>query len=96
MLFLLVYGVRTLALAGVRRMVTERPDRAGFWSRQGIQLIAAIVLLLGIASIWIDRGTNLTTGLGPHQRRAGLCPSTGGDRGRRVLRDPARRHLQRR
>ena len=63
-LFLLVYGVRTLALAGVRRMVTERPDRAGFWSRQGIQLIAAIVLLLGIASIWIDRGTNLTTGLG--------------------------------
>ncbi len=63
-LIAVVYGIRTLALAGVRRMVTERPDKAGFWGRQGIQLISALILLLGIASIWIDRGTNLTTGLG--------------------------------
>ncbi len=59
-----VLSLREIALAIVRAVVARRADPAGFWSRQGIQLVAAVALVLGIASIWIDAGTNLTTGLG--------------------------------
>ena len=63
-LFVVVYGVRWAALRFVRALVSKRPAAAGFWSRQGIQLLAAIVLLLGIFSIWVNPGTDVTTGLG--------------------------------
>jgi small-conductance mechanosensitive channel len=59
-----VLALRWLALAAIRSVVHRRTEPAGFWSRQGIQLVVAITLILGIASIWIDAGTNLTTGLG--------------------------------
>ncbi len=63
-LFLVVYGVRWIALRFVRSLVSTRPAAASFWSRQGIQLLAAVVLLLGIFSIWVNPGTDITTGLG--------------------------------
>lgn len=63
-LFALVYAVRWVALRFVRSLVEERPDRAGFWSRQGIRLVALTAFLLGLISIWINPGTDITTGLG--------------------------------
>jgi small-conductance mechanosensitive channel len=50
----------------LRRAVRERDNRqrAAFWGRQSINLGVAIVLLLGIASIWFDDPTRLTTALG--------------------------------
>ena len=48
----------------MRGVTNERASARSFWSRQGVQLIAAVVLALGIASIWIDAGTDLTTGIG--------------------------------
>ena len=41
-LILVVYGIRSLVLRIVRSLVTTRPDPAGFWSRQGVQLVSAI------------------------------------------------------
>lgn len=63
-LILAVYGIRSLALRFVRSRVTSRPDPASFWSRQGIQLISAVVIVLGIISIWVNPGSDLTVGLG--------------------------------
>lgn len=64
-LFAAVFLLRAAALWLVRRVLAGQPESSGrFWSRQGVQLVTAIVLLLGILSIWIDKGTNLTTGLG--------------------------------
>jgi small-conductance mechanosensitive channel len=39
-------------------------DRARFWTRQGINLVVAFVLLLGVLSIWFDDPTRLATGIG--------------------------------
>ncbi len=63
-LVLVVYGVRWLVLRVIRSVVTERTDPAGFWTRQGVQLATAIIISLGIASIWINPGSDLTTGIG--------------------------------
>ncbi len=63
-LIAIVYSVRWLVLWVIRQIVTDRPDAAGFWSRQGVQLLAAIVAIIGLFSIWINPGTDLTTGLG--------------------------------
>jgi small-conductance mechanosensitive channel len=38
--------------------------RADFWTRQGVNLFTAALILFGIASIWFDDPTTLTTGLG--------------------------------
>ena len=42
----------------------RRNQRAGFWTRQGIRLIAAVVLALGLLSIWFDQPARLATALG--------------------------------
>jgi small-conductance mechanosensitive channel len=34
--------------------VTKRGERTAFWARQGIHLFTAVVLVLGVASIWFD------------------------------------------
>ena len=47
-----------LALGG------DRLKRGRFWTRQGIGLFTAFVILLGVASIWFDDPTRLTTALG--------------------------------
>ena len=50
------------------RLVTSRTDHAGeqtrFWTRQAISLVAAIVLILGLLSIWFNDPTRLTTAFG--------------------------------
>lgn len=39
-------------------------ERARFWTRQVINVVAAVVLMLGLLSIWFDDPTRLATGLG--------------------------------
>ena len=46
------------------RGVTARGERAAFWTRQGIHVFTAVVIVVGIASIWFDDPTRLTTALG--------------------------------
>jgi small-conductance mechanosensitive channel len=59
-----------LLLGWVLRVTTRRllrgsqNERAVFWTRQGIRLFVAVFLVLGIASIWFDDPTTLTTALG--------------------------------
>ncbi len=48
----------------IARWAKRRNEKAGFWTRQGIRLGAAIVLAVGIASIWFDDPTRLATALG--------------------------------
>ena len=49
-------------------MVVGRSDYAGaqarFWTRQGISLMTAIVLILGFLSIWLSDPTRLATAVG--------------------------------
>jgi len=42
----------------------HRNLRIRFWSRQGINLVFAVVILLTVLSIWFDDPTRLATGLG--------------------------------
>ena len=51
-------------LRKLARGVTHRGQRTAFWVRQGIHVAAALVLLIGTASIWFDDPTRLTTALG--------------------------------
>ncbi len=48
--------------------VIDRSDRAGvqaaFWTRQGIGLLVAVVLILGLLSIWFNDPTRLSTAFG--------------------------------
>ncbi len=50
------------------RFIVSRTDQAGvqtrFWTRQAIGLLAAILLILGLLSIWFNDPTRLTTALG--------------------------------
>ena len=42
----------------------RRHERILFWTRQGINLATAMILLLGLLSIWFDDPTRLATGVG--------------------------------
>src|SRR3954454_20606148 len=53
--------LRALLAAG-RGLV--RSDRALFWARQAINLLLALILVLGVISIWFDDPTRLATALG--------------------------------
>jgi small-conductance mechanosensitive channel len=53
-----------LRVASAALLSGERFKRAGFWTRQGISLFSALVVVLGLASIWFDDPTRLTTALG--------------------------------
>jgi small-conductance mechanosensitive channel len=59
-----------LALAWVARRVAKALGQAvgsarlGFWSRQVVSIIAALMLILGVVSIWFDDPARLTTALG--------------------------------
>lgn len=68
LLFTLVFIiVLLLASKLVRRFargVTKRGERIAFWVRQGIHVFTALILVIGIASIWFDDPTRLTTALG--------------------------------
>jgi len=54
------------ALRGLTRWFLRgsRNERAAFWTRQGIKLFVGATLLFGVASIWFDDPTTLTTALG--------------------------------
>ena len=53
-------------LQGVARLVlrNHRNVRLLFWTRQGINLAVAVVLVVGVLSIWFDDPTRLATALG--------------------------------
>ncbi len=59
-----VLAVRALLMIGIRRLPGRRDDSRRFWSRQGVQVAVAVVLALGIVSIWVTPGADLTTGVG--------------------------------
>ena len=48
-----------------RRVLRERCDvRTEFWAGQGIKVFTAVLLILGVFSVWFDDPTRLTTALG--------------------------------
>ena len=64
-LLLAVLALRWLVLRGVRRALGgDVADPRRFWARQGLQLLVAVILVVGFLSIWITPGTNISTGIG--------------------------------
>lgn len=61
LLLLLGWGLRALTRVVLRG---SRNERLAFWTRQGIRLFVGVALLFGVASIWFDDPTTLTTALG--------------------------------
>jgi small-conductance mechanosensitive channel len=54
-----------LLRALTRRLLRERAQvRIEFWTRQAVNLTGAVLLFLGVVSIWFDDPTRLTTALG--------------------------------
>jgi small-conductance mechanosensitive channel len=68
LLFTLVFLALMLLVSSllrrVMRGVTRRGERTAFWLRQAVHVLTTVVLVLGIASIWFDDPTRLTTALG--------------------------------
>lgn len=62
--FLLVVVGTSRLLQRVARGPRDIGDRSAFWVRQGIRLASALVLVLGLVSIWFDQPARLATGLG--------------------------------
>ena len=61
-LVLVVLALRALALAMIRRLLGgDVADPRRFWARQGIQVVASVVLVLGIVSIWVTPTTDVST-----------------------------------
>ena len=61
----LIEMLRRFALRGLRRTLGgDVADPRRFWARQILQVVVAVILILGILSIWVTPETNLTTGLG--------------------------------
>lgn len=54
----LVIALARLALGG------DVADARRFWTRQGVQVVAAVVMVLGLISIWVTPETDVTTGVG--------------------------------
>lgn len=64
-LIAVVTALRALARAITRRVLGgEVADPRRFWARQGIQVVAAAILLVGLVSIWVTPTTDVTTGIG--------------------------------
>ncbi len=61
----IVLLLRSLLQGGAKKLYA-RSEKANsrFWARQGVQLFTAIVLTVGLLSIWFDDPTRLSTGLG--------------------------------
>ncbi|MGN6505640.1 MAG: mechanosensitive ion channel family protein [Tepidisphaeraceae bacterium] len=55
------YGIRWLLSVIISG---DRLKRGRFWTRQGVSLFMALVVVLGIMSIWFDDPTRLTTAVG--------------------------------
>ena len=64
-LVFIVWLLHRLAKSIVRKVWRARDrERILFWTRQGINLATAVILLLGLLSIWFDDPTRLATGVG--------------------------------
>ncbi len=63
-LLIVVVLVLTRFLRRFARGVTTRGERIAFWVRQGIHVFSALVLTVGVISIWFDDPTRLTTAMG--------------------------------
>lgn len=70
LLFTIALVVVVLLVGRVARWVIrltlggEVGDARRFWARQGLQVVLAVVLGLGVLSIWLTPGADLTTGVG--------------------------------
>src|SRR5579863_1014290 len=70
LLFSIVFIVFVVLLGRVLRWLAHRNtwDQAGkrvaFWTHQGISIVAAIILVVGLVSLWFDNPTTLTTAAG--------------------------------
>src|SRR4051812_32497845 len=51
-------------LRAVSQGVTRRGEKIAFWVRQAIHLLPALVLVVGLVSIWFDNGNNFTMAAG--------------------------------
>ena len=56
--------VRWLLVAAVRWALRPMHERSAFWLQQSISLAVAVLLTIGILSIWFDDPTRLTTAMG--------------------------------
>ena len=64
-LVLVVIGVSRLLRGGVELLLHgERRARIRFWIRQAVSLLAAIVIFIGLVSLWFDDPSRLTTAIG--------------------------------
>ena len=64
-LVVLVALLRAAALWLTRRLLGGQvADPRRFWAREGIEVVAAVVLLLGVVSIWVTPEADLSTGWG--------------------------------
>ena len=60
-----VYLLQRLLRLGLRVLVRDlRSIRVVFWTTQGVQLLTAIVLTIGLLSIWFNDPKTLATALG--------------------------------
>jgi len=69
LLFSIAFVLVLLILNSVARKLTTavlsgRAERYRFWTRQAIQVFSALILVVGLASIWFDDPTRLATALG--------------------------------
>jgi small-conductance mechanosensitive channel len=66
--FIAIVVITSRLLRGLVSLVLRRVDHATvqtrFWMRQAISLVAAIILILGLLSIWFSDPTRLATALG--------------------------------
>lgn len=64
-LIAIVLVLRWGVLAGLRRVLGgDVADPKRFWARQGLQLLVAVIMVVGVLSIWITPGTDISTGIG--------------------------------
>ena len=64
-LVIVVVALRAVALEVIRRLLGGAvADPRRFWARQGIQVVATVVLIVGLVSIWVTPGSDVTTGVG--------------------------------
>ncbi len=64
-LIAVVLILRQLILMALRRTLGgEVADPRRFWARQAVQLLVAVVLVIGVVSIWVTPDTDITTGIG--------------------------------
>lgn len=64
-LLLVVLSLLNSTSRAVMRWVTGPAGSASrFWTKQGVQLLTALAAILGLVSIWVTPGTDLTVGVG--------------------------------